>query len=368
MNTIFIIPIEPIDTRYTCHWHTHIPKLLKDATDKYNVITIDGTDVPAIPTPGAFLDFGATNIYKSSQLIKIADKFRHGEVKDGDKFLFTDAWNTSILQVKYMAELLGVDVELHGLWHAGSYDPQDFLGRLIKDKRWTNHTEKAIFYSLDKNWFATEFHVDMFLANVFLDTKNFKNNQDLSSSDRRNRIGITGWPMEYMNEMLERYEAPKRDLILFPHRIAPEKQLEIFKDLAEAMPEYEWVVCQETKLTKEEYHKLLGQSKMIFSANLQETLGISVPEGMATGAMPMVPDRLSYEEMYRDEWKYPSEWTEGFSSYQKYKPEIIARIKEMMESYNEQKRQIIYADYMLIHKKYFSAGPLVSSLVERFND
>jgi glycosyltransferase involved in cell wall biosynthesis len=364
MNTIFIIPIEPIDTRYTRHWYEHIPELLKAAgDDRYRVITIDGTDVPPVPTPGAFLDFGATNIYKSSQLIKIADKFRRGEVKDGDKFLFTDAWNTSILQVKYMSELLGVKTELHGLWHAGSYDPQDFLGRLIKDKRWTNNTEKAIFYSLDKNWFATEFHVEMFMANVFLETDVFKNDQDLSHSDRTRRIGITGWPMEYMTEMLERYEAPKKDLILFPHRLAPEKQLDIFKDLEKELPEYEWVVCQEKKLTKNEYHKLLGRAKMVFSANLQETLGISVPEGMATGAIPCVPDRLSYAEMYRDEWKYPSEWTESFDSYTRYKEKLVSRIKEHMESYDEKMREVIYDDYKVLHEKFFSAGPLVESLV-----
>ena len=35
----------------------------------------------------------------------------------------------------------------------------------------------------------------------------------------------------------------KRNLIVFPHRIAPEKQVDIFRDLAESMPEYEWVVC-----------------------------------------------------------------------------------------------------------------------------
>jgi hypothetical protein len=53
-----------------------------------------------------------------------------------------------------------------------------------------------------------------------------------------------------------------------------------------------------SKLTKEEYHTLLGESKMVFSANLQETLGISCYEGAVVGAIPLVPDRLSYTEMY----------------------------------------------------------------------
>ena len=40
-----------------------------------------------------------------------------------------------------MAELLGVDISIGGLWHAGSYDPHDFLGRLIGDKPWVRHAE-----------------------------------------------------------------------------------------------------------------------------------------------------------------------------------------------------------------------------------
>lgn len=126
---------------------------------------------------------------------------------------------------------------------------------------------------------------------------------------------------------------PKRDLILFPHRIAPEKQLPIFEDLKQHLPQYEFVVCQERQLTKNEYHNLLGESKLVFSANLQETLGISWYEGALVDAIPMVPDRLSYSEMALPDFKYPSEWTESFESYQKYRPLVIEKIVDYMENY-----------------------------------
>ena len=110
---------------------------------------------------------------------------------------------------------------------------------------------------------------------------------------------------------------PKRDLILFPHRVAPEKQVEIFRDLKHQLPQYEFVVCQDQQLTKNEYHNLLGEAKLVFSANLQETLGISWYEGALVDAIPMVPDRLSYSEMAMEDFKYPSEWTESFDAYTK---------------------------------------------------
>jgi hypothetical protein len=149
------------------------------------------------------------------------------------------------------------------------------------------------------------------------------------------KIVRTGWPMEYMVDTLTMYKnMPKRDLILFPHRIAPEKQVEIFRDLATHLPQYEFVVCQDQQLTKNEYHNLLGEAKMVFSANLQETLGISCYEGAIVDAIPLVPDRLSYTEMYYDTFKYPSEWTESFDSYVKHRPNLCFAIMQHMDHYN----------------------------------
>jgi hypothetical protein len=217
-------------------------------------------------------------------------------------------------------------VVTHGLWHAGSYDPQDFLGRLVGDKPWVRHAEQSFYHAFDHNYFATQFHIELFCKNllgftpakVLYDTK----------------IVRTGWPMEYMGDTLLMYKnMPKRDLILFPHRIAPEKQVEIFRDLKEHLPQYEFVVCQDQQLTKNEYHNLLGEAKLVFSANLQETLGISWYEGAIVDAIPLVPDRLSYSEMAMDTFKYPSKWTESYDAYTVYRPDLCRLIIEHMANY-----------------------------------
>jgi len=71
----------------------------------------------------------------------------------------------------------------------------------------------------------------------------------------------------------------------------------------------------------------------VFSANLQETLGISWYEGALVDAIPMVPDRLSYSEMAFDTFKYPSAWTENYAAYEANRPELCHRIIETMEFY-----------------------------------
>ena len=70
LNTIWIVDLEAVESRYTGQWKHHIPDLLRvNAFRKYNVQVIKGpTDIPAATTPGAFLNFGGTNVYKSAQM------------------------------------------------------------------------------------------------------------------------------------------------------------------------------------------------------------------------------------------------------------------------------------------------------------
>lgn len=337
MSTVFLVDLESVETRYTGEWKTHLPAILRKRG--HNVQIIDGPeDIPKATTPGAFLNFGGTNIYKSSQVEKISRLFCDGRIHTGDHFIFTDAWHPGIINLKYMSELLGIPVITHGLWHAGSYDPQDFLGRLVGDKPWVRHAEKSFFAAFDHNYFATQFHIDMFCDNLLNDglCENPWAEEDKEYMIEDGKIVRSGWPMEYMEDTLLMYKnMPKRDLILFPHRIAPEKQLDIFLDLKEHLPQYEFVVCQERQLTKNEYHNMLGEAKLVFSANLQETLGISWYEGSLVDAIPMVPDRLSYKEMALSEFKYPSQWTESFESYVTYRKEVCNTIIDYMENYNK---------------------------------
>ena len=362
--TVFLVDLEAVETRYTGEWKTHVPSLLRGAGHNVNVIC-GPEDIPSGTTPGAFLNFGGTNIYKASQVEQIGRLFCNGSVKSGDHFIFTDAWHPGIINLKYMSELLQIPVTIHALWHAGSYDPQDFLGRLIGNAPWVRHAEKSFFWAIDHNYFATRFHIDMFVDNLL--ENGFKNENPWAAEDKASllmnfKIVRSGWPMEYLENTLDLYKGmEKRDLILFPHRVAPEKQVEIFRDLAAELPEYEFVVCQDHQLTKNEYHNLLGEAKLVFSANLQETLGISMYEATLVDAIPMVPDRLSYSEMFAEDWKYPSEWTENWDSYQANKHHLINSIKNFMNNYDSYAKQIPKQAYELT-TQFFNANELLERL------
>lgn len=355
--TIWIFAIEPLDTRYTKQWIEHIPTQLKEHVGDYNIVQITGDQQDSEVTPGAFLNFIDTNIWKSSQLVGFLKNYN--KTTTDDHFLFTDAWNPAIINLKYIKDLMKLNWTFHGLWHAGSYDKHDFLGAI--DHGWVKLAEKSYYAAYDHNYFATEFHVRMFMEQLLNNGMTSENpwfEEDWEERYDDGKIVRTGWPMEYLADELAPYaNAEKRDLILFPHRVATEKQVDIFKALANQLPQYDFVICQEQKLSKDEYHKLLSEAKIVFSANLQETLGISCYEGALLGAIPMVPDRLSYKEMYMYHFKYPSHWTASYAGYEAHSYDLCNKIIHYMENYDDIAPLIKQqADYLTT--KFFTAEKL----------
>jgi len=353
---IYLIDLEYVETRYTAQWKTELPQAIADANDT-SVTIIEGTHQEQDVSSGTFLDFSATNIYKAEQVQKIAQLFKNGDVKDGDHFVFADAWHPGIINLKYMADLQNIKITTHGLWHAGSYDPQDFLGRQIGDKPWVRHSEYAMFDGYDKNYFASQFHISLFAQEMFNDPD--------SQEYLQRKIVRTGWPFEYLQNVIrnDTIGVEKDNLILFPHRNAPEKQLKIFEDLALQLPEYDFINCADYDLKKQDYHKLLGQAKIVFSANLQETLGISCYEILLAGGYPLVPNRLSYSEMYQSEFLYPSEWTLSYEDYQSNKQYLIDRIRYIMENFNSNElRNAAEENTASLTQQYFSASNLYQEL------
>lgn len=313
MNNIYVISLEPIETRYTCQWFDHIPKMLESRTDKYNIINISGTTKTNKTSNGAFLDFINTNKWKNEQINQIMNLFDAGAVNNGDKFLFTDAWNTGIIQLRYVLDLLDKNCEIHAIWHAGSYDENDFLGRKAT-KSWSYNFERSIYNSCDFNYFATEYHYDLF--NNVLGLTGVKGY-------------VTGLPFEFLENIYSPIE--KENIILFPHRLSDEKQPIYFDQLKEEFPEWKFIKCQENNLTKKEYHKLLSKSKIIFSASLQETFGIGCVEGILTNNLVFVPDRLSYKEMYIKQFKYDSSLSTIYWKFQ----DLVNELRIFLDNYEE---------------------------------
>lgn len=350
MNTIYIVPIEPIDQRYTKQWYYNIPKLL--ANKGYKIITVDGEQPKTGTTAGAFLDFAVTNIYKSTQTAAISRLFADGTIKAGDKFLVTDAWNSVITAIRYQSDLLDVPVEIHGIWHAGAYDPTDILGMKM-GKPWPWHQERAWYHACDYNYYATDFHRRMFLHNL-----------DIPDAYQAKAIR-SGQPHEYIIPEVEKYCQTERDgKIMWPHRLNNDKQPDIIRDIATEMPV---TITQGMDLPKDEYYCMLGTASVVFSCSLHENLGISQMEGVLAGALPIVPDRASYSEMYPDVFKYPTEWTSNWHSYNQYRDYLLGFIRERINNYDQYLPALAECKNKLI-SDYLNANIMINKLTGKHSD
>ena len=335
---IFLVDLESVPTRYTCEWKWHVPALLRDNGFEVEVIEGEHT-IPEAVTPGAFLNFGGTNMYKAKQVYHLSYMFTKGHIKAGDHIIFTDAWHPGIINIKYMSELLNIPVVMHGLWHAGSYDPNDFLGRLVGDKPWIRHAEQSFIGALDHNWLATAAHFDL-----------MRQTYDIYLNPT---FDCTGWPMEYTETLIApRLWAKKENIIVFPHRIAPEKRLDLFQRLAKHpdLQHYQFCIAMDMNLSKSEYHELLQRARFAVSFAEQETLGISMYESACAGACPIVPNRLSYTEMYDPMFK---------------RADSIASAANAILEYEEQVMDEPIAHLVAkLHNNFFSATRLINKLKE----
>lgn len=351
MPNIWIFDIEPHEQRYTSEWQHYLPLQLQAAVEakekgNWRVRVISGPDKPKAPPSGAFLNYADTNIYKSYQVAKFAALVQSGAVGRRDRILFTDAWHPGVINVRYMSDLLNMRLEIQVMWHAGSYDRWDALGQAIKNKNWSYNFERAVFAASNRNYFAGRFHENLFLTKI--------------QPEEKRTSRFVAWPMEYLQPILKPLaETPNKDTILFPHRLAPEKQPEVLKMLQQRLSEYRVIFAQERQLTKAQYHAELARSLAIFSANKQETLGIGVYEGILAGAVPIVPNRLSYPKMYPG-LCYPSEWTMSFDDAVAHADDIAGFIHRTIE--NKNKHQLARLGKQ-VGGRYFNGDKLYASLL-----
>ena len=349
-NDVWVFPLEPLDNRYTKQWYDNIPKLIQERLNEsghfcYQAI---GQQRDTTTTAGAFLNFSDTNFWKSTQLADFVNAInKPNGVADNATILFTDFWNPALIQVAYMRDLLGKQWKIHGIAHAGAYDPSDILGLKMR-KPWPEHFERSLFYASDVTYFATEFHRSMFLRNLNIDEK------------YHHRAVLSGQPHGAIIEHMANIVIPetKTREIIWPHRYNEDKQPEIAEDLAK---DFDMVITQKMSLSKDEFYNTLANTKVMFSCALHENLGISVMEGVLLDVIPFLPDRCSYAEMYLDQFKYPSEWTENYDNFIKYRPEILKGLNSMIEhphlfknAMDEQKK--------ILKNNYLSADIMINKL------
>lgn len=284
---VWLLPIEPLEERYSAQWYRWFPRELERLGCSVQVV--DGERLTEKIETGQFLDVLDTNYYKARQLSHFTVMLKMGQVRDGDWVLLLDAWNPALTALAYLRDFGNVKFKIAGLFHAGAYDPWDMLGQNQDFAAAAGSWESGWLYTLDRVFVATEFHRAL-LGNA---------------RGCIDKIEVTGFPL-YAAEW-QGWSKPwevRSPRVVFPHRLAPEKDPEAFYAIHAAYHALygndgtEWVRSKDVVGSKTDYYHLLGDSKVAISTAKQETWGIAMLEATSLGCYPVVPPRLSYPEMY----------------------------------------------------------------------
>lgn len=287
---IHLFPIEPIAERYSADWLRWWPRELQRLGVPHTIHM--GTRLAQGIESGQFLDVYDTHHFKATQLVAFIDECRAGRVKDSDTVLLLDGWNPMVESIAYIRDALGLKLRLACCLHAGTWDRWDFLSQRGMGL-WARWSENGWMRLYDDIFVATEFHRDLIA--------------DYMEAGRRaavyKKIHVTGFPL-YAGELAEHCTpwAQRERLVVFPHRLAPEKAPDQFDEIKRLYHDLhgddgtKWVKTREVYTDKAAYHKLLGSARVSVSTAYQETWGIAMLESQACGAYPVVPARLSYTE------------------------------------------------------------------------
>lgn len=270
----YVVPIEPVPYRYSADWRRWFAESWPDARFIDGEVLTDGIE------SGQFLDVFGTHYYKASQVQQIAMMLRDGRLADGDSLLFLDGW-FPLEQVFYMLDCAKLDVKVSAIFHAGAYDANDFLYQRGLGV-WADGVERSWLQRLDKVIVFSKYHANLL-------------------NERRgcpfHKMHVVPFP--YKLEELDGHKNHRKSVdVLYPHRFAPEKH---HPELVNALRESGLVVETTYGAPKEDVYEMMGCSKFVVSWNWQETFGIAMLEATYLGAYPLVPNRLSYPELYRKE-------------------------------------------------------------------
>jgi hypothetical protein len=280
---IINIPIEPLEERYSVQWDKWFFNEFQKRSINFETVYGD-TTITGVQH-GSFLDVIETNLYKTSQLTKILDIVAHYDDKEPMVLFFHDLWFPGLINIAYMRDGLGLkNLKICGCLHAGSYDEYDFLNKTGMTV-WAEHFENSIFQIVDKVFVATEYHKNLLMHN------------------REAIPTVTGFPI------YDEFSKPcKNNIIVFPHRLDEEKLPVLFDEFSNTheknLQAFQWKKTKDVCKTKQEYYDLLNKSFIAISFARQETWGIAMQEAVICGCYPIVPDRLSYMEMYHSDFIY----------------------------------------------------------------
>lgn len=235
--------------------------------------------------------------YKSTQLKQLLDMMQKHDIKKGDVFVFTNAWNYVAVPLSFFRHEFGLDIRLIGFWGNSLFNQQSPMWKRFKNryKGWGRDFELALFNAYDMNCFLCEEH-----------WKLFHRKYQYIKGAYKTHVSISGYPFGFLSRQVLG-ETKKSKIIVFPYDINDDIQVTLFKGLASELTDYEFVYAQKEHNHRWKYKLLLKEAMGLFCGKNEEHDPVMLYEGMLNGVIPMVPSRLMYYYFFPEIYQYPTE-------------------------------------------------------------
>lgn len=314
---LFIVPIEPLEERYTGEWYKFLPKDFSKVG--FDVKHIDGETLTDSVETGAFLDMNSTIFYKASQMQKIARMFREKKIEDGDTFFISDLEFWGIESLRLMAQINGVQINIYGFLHAASYTTEDAFAVAAPYQK---YTELGWMKVVDGIFVGSHYHKKAIMerrVNAFADPADrrdiekkihvsgnplFKSAYNTKDTlPKQNKIVITNRfdaekrpDQSLMIALLVKKALPDTEIVLTTSRPTFRSNQKWLVDLAR-MYEEQGLITIKSGLTKTEYHNELKTAKVMISNSIEENFGYCIAEAIMFDVAPVLTRGLSHVEL-----------------------------------------------------------------------
>ena len=227
------------------------------------------------------------------------------ERKDVERILFLDFFFPGIDMYKYFMEVTCIKPKLGAFMLGGT-----FLSGDLYQWDWLKEAEKLWFTIFDTLYVPSKYFFDSVPLNV------------------QNKVQISPWGIDHSLQIIntvKRENISKEYDVIFPHRLDKDKGVDEFIQIVESMPEVNFYISVYAPSEDNSYfkklkgfpnvHFLTGEddvehlrslhkSKIVLSCAKQETHGYSMIKAVLSGAIPLVPNREVYPELYPQEFIY----------------------------------------------------------------
>ena len=145
------------------------------------------------------------------------------------------------------------------------------------------------------------------------------------------------FPLEYLTLEMALYKDSyyKQNMIIFPWNKYSEFQEQIVYDFIRVFKDVKVIFAQErVPLTREQLLNQISKAKIAFLPYDSPNIGKEIYEYLLLGTIPLVPDIEGFKDLLPAEFRYPIEWTSNIFNYSKFAPDLIFKIKYLIENYD----------------------------------